>query len=80
MKKVRVSLWVDTCQKERLTELSRKERILISEYIQEAIEDLLKKYEEPRLKLVHDGEDSGEKEIELKGDNGLMSAERAGGS
>lgn len=79
MKKVRVSLWVGARQKERLEELSRNKRILISEYIHEAIEDLLNKYEEPKLRLVQDEDDSGEKGTELISGAGLTRAKRAGG-
>jgi len=79
VKKARVLLWVGARQKERLEELSRNNRMLISGYIQEAIEDLLKKYEEPKLKLVAEKECSGEKEPELTSGAGLKRAEGAGG-
>lgn len=46
MKKVRVFFWMDARQKEKLTELSKKNRVLPSYYLKEAIDDLLKKYEQ----------------------------------
>lgn len=46
MKKVRVFFWMDTRQKEKLTELSKRNRVLPSYYLKEAIDDLLKKYEQ----------------------------------
>lgn len=60
MKKVRVFFWMDARQKDRLTELSKKNRVLPSYYLKEAIDDLLKKYEQL------EGEQSREVEGNLK--------------
>jgi predicted DNA-binding protein len=46
VKKVRVFFWMDARQKDKLTELSKKNRVLPSYYLKEAIDDLLKKYEQ----------------------------------
>ena len=67
MKKVLVSFWVDSGQKERLEDLSRKNRMLISGYVKEAIEDLLEKYGEPDIgadkrQRIQNGKATGNKE------------------
>ncbi len=46
MKKVRVYFWIEDNQNERLANLSRKTRVLLSDYVQEAINDLLDRHEE----------------------------------
>ena len=53
MKKVRVFFWIDARQKKRLEDLSRSTRVLVSEYLQEAINDVLTRHE-------NSGDDPGE--------------------
>ena len=57
MKKVKVSIWMETGQAERLADLSKRSRVLIGDHIGEAIEDLLKK---------HDKREARETKSELK--------------
>ena len=45
MKKTRVFFWINAHQKERLEDLSRRNRVLLSDYLHEAIEDLLSRHE-----------------------------------
>ena len=59
MKKSRVFFWIDIQQKERLEDLSRKTRVLLSEYVKEAIEDLLEKHEEQSVGPVQERTEEG---------------------
>ncbi len=45
MKKARISFYLDTDLKERLEDLSRRTREPMGEYIHEALENLIEKYE-----------------------------------
>ena len=58
--------WIDTHQKERLEDLSRTKRVLLSEYVQEAIEDLLEKHEEPKQGLAQEMTGAGARHLTIK--------------
>ena len=46
MEKIRFTTYITKDVQERLKQLSKETRVPLAQYIQEAIEDLLKKYED----------------------------------
>ena len=52
MKKTRISFYLDTDLKERLEDLSRRTREPMGEYLHEALENLIEKYESTEKKRI----------------------------